>query len=148
MGMMDRTSCLGDEGDDLGFALLEALLVRGRIAGKWVFAGQLVVGHPLGQASTIKEAHREIVMAGVLADFVDRDDIGVVEVGGRLGLMEKPLDLPFGGHLPRQDEFEGHWPVQADLARAPHNAHAAPSDFLDQLVVTKGSDERGVRSEA
>jgi hypothetical protein len=47
----------------------------------------------LGQAAALHQLHREIVLAVVLTHLVDRDDVGVVQVGGRLGFPVEAFHL-------------------------------------------------------
>ena len=90
---------------------------------------QRAVGGLLGQAAALDEAHAEVVLALVLADLVDRHDVGVVEVGGRLGLDVEPLDVGLGGELAGQDHLQGDRPVEADLPGLVDDAHAAAGDL-------------------
>ena len=43
----------------------------------------------LGQTATLNEFHREKWSAGVFANFMDMDNIGVLELGQRLSLGPK-----------------------------------------------------------
>jgi hypothetical protein len=79
------------------------------------------------------------VLALVLADLVDRHDVGVIQVARRLGLLAKPLD-GLVIKLVRQDHLEGHRPVEADLPAAVNDAHATLGDLGLQLVVAEVTD--------
>ena len=73
---------------------------RGRLAGR-----KRSVGQPLGQALALDEAHREVVLALVLADLEDRDDPGVIEIGRGLGLGVEALDVGLIGKLAGEDHL-------------------------------------------
>ena len=45
------------------------------------------------QVAAVDQVHREVVLALMLADLVDRDDIRVLQVGGGFRLAEKSSDL-------------------------------------------------------
>ena len=47
----------------------------------------------LGEIAALDELHREIVAALVFPDFIDGNDVGMVEVGCRLGLGVETLDV-------------------------------------------------------
>ncbi len=108
---------------------------RGRLA-----RGQWTAGDFLGQARALDEAHAEVVLVLVLADLVDRYDPRVIEPGGGLGLQVKPPDVHLVGELARQDHLERHRAIQADLAGAVDDAHAAAGDLGEQLVVAEVAD--------
>ena len=55
-----------------------------------------------GQRGPLDELHREVLLALVLADLVDRHDVGVVEVRRRLGLGAEPGDVRLGGERARK----------------------------------------------
>ena len=76
---------------------------------------QRSVGQRLRQALPLDEAHREIMLALVLADLVDRHDARMVEVGRRLGLGVEPLDVGLVGKLAGEDHLERDGAVEADL---------------------------------
>ncbi len=85
---------------------------------------------------TIDELHAEERAALKLGDLVDRDDIGVVEIGGELGFAEEPLSLLVAGHLAREDHLRGDEPFDRLLPGLVDDAHAAASDLLQDLVIT------------
>ena len=107
----------------------------GRLPG-----GQRAVGQALGEALALDEAHREIMLALVLADLVDRHDARMVEVGGGLGLGVEPLDVGLVGELAGEDHLERDRPVEAHLPGLEDDAHAAAGDLADDLVVAEVAD--------
>ena len=54
----------------------------------------------LRQRGPLDELHRVVLLAFMLADLVDRHDVGMVEVGRRLGLGAEPLDVRLEAKLP------------------------------------------------
>ncbi len=48
------------------------------------------------------------MLAAVLADLVDGDDVGVLQIGGGLGLAEEPLHFVRAGQGAGADHLEGH----------------------------------------
>ena len=74
------------------------------------------------------------MLALMLANFVDGHDVGVIELGGGLSLGLEPLHVSGRGQLSGQDHLEGNQPLQLDLPRLVHHAHAAACDLLQQLV--------------
>ena len=107
----------------------------GRLAGR-----QRAVGQPLGEALPLDEAHREVMLALVLADLVDRHDARVVEVGRGLGLGVEALDVGVVGELAGQDHLQGDGAVEAHLPGLEDDAHAAAGDLADDLVVAEVAD--------
>ena len=69
----------------------------------------------LREALAFDEAHREKMLALVLADLEDRHDAWMVEVGGGLGLGVEAFDVGLVGELAGEDHLERDGPVQADL---------------------------------
>jgi hypothetical protein len=51
------------------------------------------------QALALDQLHAEVVLPLVLADFVNRHDVGMVEVGRGLGLPAEALHVLRGGEL-------------------------------------------------
>ena len=71
----------------------------------------------------------------MLADLVDRHDVGVVHLGGGLGLDPEPLHVGRGGELAGADHLQGDDPLEAGLPGLVDDAHAAVGDLLEQLVI-------------
>ena len=70
----------------------------------------------------------------MLAHLVDRNDVGMVELRDRLGLVLEPHQLRGRGELGRPDQLEGHQPVQRELTRLVDDAHPAPAQLVEDLV--------------
>ena len=66
---------------------------------------------------------------------VDDGDVRMLEGGGGLGLLdEAALAAGIGNELGGKD-FERHFAVELHVARAIHDAHAAPADLVRNLIV-------------
>ena len=73
-----------------------------------------------------------------LADVMDGADIRVVQGGRRLSFTLKAAQgLRVFGDVVRK-ELEGNETMQAGVLGLVHNAHAAPTEFLDDAVVRDG----------
>ena len=85
------------------------------------------------------------MLASALAGFVDGDDVGVMEAGRRFRLGPETQDHFGAAHPPRLNHLHRHHPVEAELAGAIHNPHAAFGDLLQQFVVAEAAPgaERG-----
>ncbi len=79
--------------------------------------------------------HGQKGKALVLADLEDLDDVGMHQLGGRLGLVPQPRPFPQAGVLAGQDHLERDDPAQAGLAGLVHDPHAPAADLLEDLVV-------------
>ena len=82
------------------------------------------------QALALDKLHGIVVAALVLALVVDRDDVGVVQLGGCLRLALKP---GYGrGRKARSliEHLHRHSSLQAALPRPIDRAHAAAPDHL------------------
>ena len=93
--------------------------------------GEVAAGHQL---------HGEVALAVVLAHLVDRHDAGVVEQRHRLGLVLEPPQLVVAGQDAGPDHLQGDGPVEADLAGAVDDAHAAAAELGLDLVVAEVAD--------
>ncbi len=92
----------------------------------------------------LREVHGDVGAALVLAEVVDADDRGVVELGGGLGLAEEAPARHVVLEVPREEDLERERPVELGVARAVDDAHAAARDLLEEHVAPERS-ERGRR---
>ncbi len=98
---------------------------------------QVAVGNETGKTAAFEQPHAEVLDAVVLTDFIERHDVGVVQVGGGLRLDAEPLDEFGRGQAAGQDHLEGDKTVQTDLPGLVDHAHGAAGDFLDQFVIAE-----------
>ena len=88
------------------------------------------------QALAAAEGHGdEHLPAIALADLVDGADVGVVEDGGRLGLVDEALaGLGVVGELQGQ-ELEGHGAAELEVVGLIDDSHAASADLAEDAVL-------------
>ncbi len=89
------------------------------------------------QTAAINQLHAEIVLAFVRADLVNGQDVGVIEVGGRLGLGVEALNIGFAGQLTGEDHLHRDQAIETDLAGFPDHAHSPAGDFFDEFIVAE-----------
>jgi hypothetical protein len=94
-----------------------------------------LLAHERREISSSDEFHRKPRQTVRLADIVNRDDARMLQTRGGGGLGAKTFarggarEFSGGEHFHRDDAPE---PL---LPRAVHHAHAAASDFIEQLVI-------------
>ncbi len=96
---------------------------------------------PRRQGAAFDKAHREKVLALVLADFEDRHDPGMVELGRGFRLGFKPQHLFFRRKLSTEDRLERHDAIELLVPRLVNHAHAATGDGLQQFVFPEGPQD-------
>ncbi len=104
-------------------------------------------GEPLVEACTSDQLHAEIRQPLDLADLVDRDDLGMIQLRNRLRLVLEPQQLGFGGKSARLDDLERNFPVKRNLAGLVDNAHAAAAQFLENFIPGRAESLRLVEAE-
>ena len=84
---------------------------------------------------SLDELHRDELLRRSHPDFVDGDDVRMVQRRGGLRLLQEPaLAVVVQGRALRQ-ELHRHESVQEQVAGAIHDAHPSFADLLEQLVV-------------
>ena len=74
----------------------------------------------------------------IFTHFVDGHDIRMVQAGGGFGFILEPLHVGGRRQLPGADHLQCRYAVEPDLPRLIHDSHAAPTNFLQQLVISNG----------
>jgi hypothetical protein len=75
-------------------------------------------------------------------DIEDRKDVGVIQRGGCARFLFEPLQaIPIGAEAGRQD-FDGDVAPEPGVPCAIHLAHAARTEWADNLIGTEASAER------
>ncbi len=92
------------------------------------------------EIAAVDQLHAEVMMPLVLADLVDRDDVGMVQMRRGLGFQAKPLEVVGRGEPPGPDHLQRQHAVQADLPGLEDDAHPAFRDDLDQLIIAEVAD--------
>lgn len=78
--------------------------------------------------------HYQVAHAILLADIVERADMGMIQAGNRFGFTLETLPaFGVGNPVGRQD-FDRDGPVQAGIAGFVHFAHAAGAKGSENLV--------------
>ena len=93
------------------------------------------VGQFLGQRAVGHEFHREVLLAVMLANLVDRQDIRMVEVGSGFSLGLEASHIRSTGKFAGLDHLEGNFSVKRHLTGPEDHTHAAPSDLRKQFVI-------------
>jgi hypothetical protein len=134
---------LGDKNvGRLDIAVDDSLSVRS-IQGIRDFAAQLqhllrryrFAGNPFLQRLPVKALHRDKRLSVVLADFINRANVGMVQGGSGLRLaVEAPQSLRVRSELVRQ-ELQGHKTVKPGVLGLVHHTHPAAAKFFDNAVV-------------
>jgi hypothetical protein len=78
-------------------------------------------------------------------NIVDSDDVGVVQGGSRLSLLDESAAVfRIGGHAVRQDLY-GNEPIRARVEGLIHLAHATAAEFFAELILQNGSIDHEAR---
>ena len=120
----------------------DALAVRGVQGIRDLDARARMVSNSIGRAEircfSVTPSRYSMAMNGfaiLLADVVDRADVGVIQRRRGLGLaLEARQRLRFGGDLVRQ-ELQRNEAVQACVFGLVHHAHAATAEFFQDGVM-------------
>ena len=100
--------------------------------------GQRPALHALRQRLAFQVFQHQVVDATLMADVVERADVGVLEGGDGARLaLEALAELAARGEMLRQD-LDGDLAVEPRVARAIHLAHAAGADGGKDLVRAEG----------
>src|SRR5262249_45623801 len=94
------------------------------------------------QRTPVAELQREKGHPFLFADFVQLDDVWMIEAGDGLG-----LDLKHGGVLAGQDRLESDEAIGLDLPGLVDDAHAATADLLKLLIAFYRGDRRRIASQ-
>ena len=71
------------------------------------------------------------------ADFVDGNDTGMIQTGGRFRFASESFEVRLSGPVSKADYFEGHCAVETLLPRAVNHALPPAADLLEQFIITK-----------
>src|SRR4029453_11330397 len=73
------------------------------------------------QLSAFDELHAKITRAIALTDFVDGNDVRMIEAGGSLSFPAKALQVGFARPLTKANDFQGDCAIETLLSRAKHH---------------------------
>jgi hypothetical protein len=91
----------------------------------------------LVKLAALDELHAEVTRAFPLANFVDRNNTGVIQARSSLSFPAKALYVRFTRPWSKGDDFKRDCAIEAFLSRAKHHALTAATNFFQQLVVAK-----------
>ena len=83
--------------------------------------------------------HHHEVLVFMQADFMNGDDIRVLQAAGGRSFDAETAHLLGAGQRAKGNHFHGDDAVEAHLPRAIDNPHAATGDFVEQLVIAKAA---------
>ena len=134
----------------LDVAMNHALGVRGGKGvgdldgeGEQDFDLQGLSGDAVLEGHAFEKFHGDEGLIVVLADLVDRADVGVVQRRSGTGLAAETFErMRIAGNVSRK-EFEGDKAAQADVFGLVDYAHASAAEFLDDAVVRDGLADHG-----
>jgi hypothetical protein len=129
-----------------GFADLEHHSEHARLAPALAFLIQ--ERQDLAQAPPLDQLHREVEASrGVEAELVDRDDAGMVELAGDLGLLEEASEASRGGGSDasgpvdsgRERDLHGEVPAQVLVEDAQDGALSAAGELALRPVAREAA---------
>ena len=97
---------------------------------------QGVAGQVLAEGGALDELHGQEHPAVDLAGVVDRDHVGVGQLGQRLGLADQPRRR-VGGAIGRRQHLDRHPAIELRIVRGVHLAHPAGAHLALDLVATE-----------
>ena len=145
-------AALGDEDvSGLDIAVNDAFGVRG-VQGVGDFDGEAnglfdfhgTPGDKIFQSDAVEKFHGDEGFAVLLADVVNRADVGMIE--GRSGLrltLEAGQCLRVAADL-IGEEFQGNEPMEACVFGFINNTHPAATEFFDNTVMGDGFADHGI----
>jgi len=95
-------------------------------------------GDAARQRHPVEKLHGNECLLAMLADFVDRTDVGMIQCRRGARLPAKPFE---GLRITRESirqEFEGHEAAEVGVFRFVDHAHAAATELLDNAVMRNG----------
>src|SRR5262249_45782791 len=87
--------------------------------------------------AALDQFHAEIAATGALADFVNRNDAGMIEPGCGLRFQMEALQMPSGSQLTQRDDLQCDGAIEAFLSCSIHKALSTATEFFEQFVVAK-----------
>ena len=87
--------------------------------------------------AALDELHAEVTRAFPLANFVDRNDTGVIQARSSLSFPAKALYVRFARPWSEGDDFKRDCAIEAFLSRAKHHALTAATNLFQQFIVAQ-----------
>ena len=95
------------------------------------------ISNQLRQIPSLDVIHREEVLVFVNADLVNGHDVRVLKNGRCRRFAAKALHEFFRGELAGENHFQRDIASETHLPCFIDNAHAAPGNFFDQLIIAE-----------
>ncbi len=89
---------------------------------------------PLVEAASRDQLHAEKMPPPIDADFVDRNDVWMVELRDGLGLVLKSHPFGLGSEAAGLDHLESNVALERDLASPVHNPHAPVPQLVQDVI--------------
>jgi len=105
---------------------------RGSVERQWTLRVEQV-----GERAAIYQLHDDIVQIVLLADVINKHDVGVAQRCCDRGLAAKSLYEILVGREVRGENFDGALLSEAPVKGTIYHAHAAASEPLHELVRAK-----------
>ena len=90
--------------------------------------------HEVGQRHAVEQLHHDVDVAGVFLQLVDRDDVGVIQAGGRARFDVETLAAFFAVDHRRDHLLERDGPIEHRIVGLVDQAHPALAEGRDDLV--------------
>src|SRR6266568_7617565 len=91
----------------------------------------------LPQIGSLDQLHAQEALVVQCAEFVDRNNVRVIEFCGGFCFDLETLDGPSRGQMAVANHFERDESVEADLASAINHPHAAAGDLIENFVIAE-----------
>ena len=102
-------------------------------------------GDPLLHGLALQKLHGNEAMGIVLADFVDRADVGMIQRGSSARFAEKSFEgLLVAGNLIRK-KLQGDGAAQRGVLGSVNHPHPAAAEFFDDAVMGHDLANEGIR---
>lgn len=103
--------------------------------------GQRLFVDQRAQRAPGDQLHRDVDDAAVLADLVDRCDVGVAHRSDALRLAQKPSPTRAVGDEVGRQHLEGHRAAKRGVPGAVHDAHSAATEHLLDAKLADGAPD-------
>ena len=92
---------------------------------------QRVAARQLRQIPPFDVVHRKVILTVMIAEFMDGDDVRMLQARGRFRLETKTADKLLAGKFAEQNHLHGDDAIEAELAGPVHDTHTAAGDFFE-----------------
>src|SRR6185503_12878797 len=96
--------------------------------------GQRALLQALLQRAAVDVLHDEVVEPGLALYPVDGNDVGMIELGRRLGFLLEAMDHLGVVRGLRRKHLDRHLPLEHQVLRQEHHGHATPAEQSDDLI--------------